>query len=96
MDDITHQERLQRNPPTSGLSGILQGKEPEADRGVASCKAFGYHLGPEHLSAVELRFLSGDGMWFPYQRNGRLPAYSFRGAVAQVQRGPGLPRADSR
>jgi hypothetical protein len=65
LDDTTHQERLQRNPPT-GLSGILQGKEPVADRGVASCKAFGYHLQPEHLTGVELRFLTGDSMWFPY------------------------------
>jgi hypothetical protein len=70
LDDITHQERLQRNPPTTGLSGILQGKEPAADRGVASCKAFGYHLGPEHLSAVEFRFLNGDSMWFPYSSMG--------------------------
>jgi hypothetical protein len=68
-DEITHQERLDRNPP-SGLRGILQGKEPEADRGVTSCKAFGYHLGPEHLSAVEFRFLSGDSVWFPYSSMG--------------------------
>jgi hypothetical protein len=68
-DDITHQDRLERNPP-SGLRGILQSKEPEAERGMASCKAFGYHLGPEHLSAVEFRFLNGDSMWFPYSSMG--------------------------
>jgi hypothetical protein len=69
LDDLTHQERLDRNPP-SGLRGILQGKEPESDRGIASCKAFGYHLGPEHLSTVEFRFLSGDSTWFPYSAMG--------------------------
>jgi hypothetical protein len=65
LDDITHQERLERNG-SSGLRGILQGKESEADRGVASCKAFGYHLGPEDLTGVDLRFLNGDSLWFPY------------------------------
>jgi hypothetical protein len=84
LDDLTHQERLERNP-SSGLRGILHGKEPECDRGVATCKAFGYHLGPEHLSTVEFRFLSGDSMWFPYS-DGRLPPYSLRGFVAQIQR----------
>jgi hypothetical protein len=69
LDDITHQERLERNP-SSGLRGILQSKDAEAERGVASCKAFGYHLGPEHLTAIEFRFLSGDGMWFPYSSMG--------------------------
>jgi hypothetical protein len=65
LDDVTHQERLERNPST-GLRGILQGKEQEADRGMACCKAFGYHLGPENLTGVDLRFLNGDSLWFPY------------------------------
>jgi len=68
-DEITYQDRLERNPP-SGLRGILQSKDPDAERGVASCKAFGYHLGPEHLTAIEFRFLTGDGMWFPYSSMG--------------------------
>jgi hypothetical protein len=68
-DDVTHQERLDR-PASSGLRGILQSKEPEADRGVSSCKAFGYHLGPEHLSVLEFRFRNGDSMWFPYSAMG--------------------------
>ena len=37
---------------------------------MASCKAFGYHLGPEHLSAMEFRFRNGDSMWFPYSSMG--------------------------
>jgi hypothetical protein len=69
LDETTHQERLDR-PASSGLRGILQGKEPEADRGVSSCKAFGYHLGPEHLSVLEFRFRNGDSMWFPYSSMG--------------------------
>ena len=68
-DDVTHQERAGR-PATSGLRGILQGKEPAADHGVASCKAFGYHLGPEHLSVIEFRFRNGDSIWFPYSAMG--------------------------
>jgi hypothetical protein len=67
LDDTTHQERLQRNPPSAGLSGILQGKEPEADRGEASCKAFGYLRGiRDQAAAVEFRFRDGESMWFPY------------------------------
>ncbi len=42
-DDITHQERLERNA-SSGLRGILQTKEREAERGEISCNAFGYQL----------------------------------------------------
>jgi hypothetical protein len=68
-DDTTHQDRLGR-PGSSGLRGILQSDEAEADRGVSSCKAFGYHLGPEHLSVVEFRFRNGDSMWFPYSAMG--------------------------
>jgi hypothetical protein len=69
LDDITHQERLERNP-SSGLRGILQSKDPEAERGVTSCKAFEYQRQPEHLAAIEFRFLSGDSMWFPYSSMG--------------------------
>jgi hypothetical protein len=65
LDDFTHQDRLQRNPP-SGLRGILESKEAAPERGEGSCKAFGYHLAPEHLAGVELRFLNGDSLWFPY------------------------------
>jgi hypothetical protein len=59
LDDITHQERSQRNPAT-GLSGILQGKDAEAERGEISCQAFGYQLQPEDLAGIELRFLNSD------------------------------------
>lgn len=69
LDDTTHQERLDR-PGSSGFRGILKDKEPEADRGVYACKAFGYHLGPEHLSVLEFRFRNGDSIWFPYSAMG--------------------------
>jgi hypothetical protein len=68
-DDITHQERLERNA-SSGLRGILQSKERETERGEISCNAFGYQRQPEHLSAIEFRFLTGDSMWFPYNSMG--------------------------
>jgi hypothetical protein len=63
-----HQERLKRGgPPSSGLAGILQAKEAEGDGKEASCKAFGYLRGIEDKAeALELRFLAGDSMWFPY------------------------------
>ena len=62
-----HQERLKRNGPPSGLAGILQAKEAEGDGKEASCKAFGYLRGIEDKAdALELRFLDGDSMWFPY------------------------------
>jgi hypothetical protein len=62
-----HQERLKRGGPLSGLAGILQAKEAEGDAKEASCKAFGYLRGIEDKAeALELRFLAGDSMWFPY------------------------------
>src|SRR6516225_2253744 len=66
-DTPTHQDRLKRNGPSAGLSGILQLKEAEGEREEASCKAFGYLRGIEDKAqALELRFQSGDSMWFPY------------------------------
>jgi hypothetical protein len=65
LDDITHQDRLQRNPP-SGLRGILESKEREVERQEISCRAFGLQLMPEGLKAVELRFLNGNSKWLPY------------------------------
>jgi hypothetical protein len=66
-DTPTHQDRLKRNGPPAGLSGIFQLKEAEGDGKEASCKAFGYLRGIEDKAqALELRFQSGDSMWFPY------------------------------
>ncbi len=65
-DKPTHQERL-RNQQGTGLSGILHGKEAEADAAEASCSAFGYLRGiRERADAIELRFRDGNSMWFPY------------------------------
>jgi hypothetical protein len=62
-----YQERLKRGGPPSGLAGILQAKEAEGDTKEASCKSFGYLRGIEDKAeALELRFLAGDSMWFPY------------------------------
>src|SRR5437870_278270 len=67
LDDKRHQDRLQRNPPPAGLSGILQSKEAEADGGEASCGAFGYLRGiRDQAAAVEFRFRDGNSFWFPY------------------------------
>ena len=66
-DTPTHQDRLKRNGPPAGLSGILQLKEAEGEGKEASCKAFGYLRGIEDKAqALELRFQGGDSMWFPY------------------------------
>ncbi len=66
LDDTTHQERLERNP-SSGLRGILQGKEREPEQGEISCGAFGFLRGlKEQPASVEFRFRDGTSMWFPY------------------------------
>lgn len=71
MDETTHQDRLTRATPSSGLNAILREKgkekETETDAGEASCGAFGYLRGIRDQSAsVELRFRNGNSMWFPY------------------------------
>lgn len=64
-DKPTHQERL-RNQQGTGLSGILHGKEAEADAAEASCAAFGYLRGiRERADAIEFR-LRAASIWFPY------------------------------
>jgi hypothetical protein len=66
-DKPTHQERLKRGSQPTGLTGILQLKEAEGDGQEASCHSFGYLRGVEDKAeSLELRFLSGDSMWFPY------------------------------
>jgi hypothetical protein len=63
----THQERLKRNGPPAGLSGLLQMKAAEGDAEEASCNAFGYLRGiKDKAASLELRFRGGDSMWFPY------------------------------
>jgi hypothetical protein len=66
-DELTHQERLKRNGPPPGLTGILQSKEGENEAEEASCAAFGYLRGiRDQAAAVEFRFRDGHSMWFPY------------------------------
>src|SRR6516225_8872751 len=72
-DDLTHQDRLQRNPPSQGLKGILESreqpreKEKDAEGTEAECGAFGYLRGiRDQSAAVEFRFRDGNSMWFPY------------------------------
>ena len=66
-DTPTQQERLKRNSPPTGLTGILQLKEGDDDGEEASCNAFGYLRGiKERAAALELRFKGGDSLWFPY------------------------------
>jgi hypothetical protein len=67
LDDLTHQERIRRNPPLSGLNAILQSKEIEPEPGEASCAAFGYLRGiRDQSAAVEFRFRDGNSIWLPY------------------------------
>jgi hypothetical protein len=66
-DDVTHQDRLQQNPPPAGIAAYLKSKEPEADGTEASCKAFGYLRGiRDSATSVEFRFLDRNSTWFPY------------------------------
>jgi hypothetical protein len=67
LDDTTHKDRLQRNPPPKGLSGILQSKEPDTEGVEASCGAFGYLRGiRDQAASVEFRLRDGNSVWFPY------------------------------
>src|SRR5271170_7676359 len=66
LDETTHKDRLQRDPP-KGLNGILQSKDEDTEESEAACRAFGYLRGiRDHSAAVEFRFRDGNSMWFPY------------------------------
>jgi hypothetical protein len=66
-DDTKHQERLQRKTRSAGPATPSSNKQVESEEPEASCKAFGYLRGlRDQSSAVELRFRSGNSMWFPY------------------------------
>ena len=61
LDETTHKDRLQRNPPPKGLSGILQSKEADTEVAESSCRAFGYLRGiRDQSAAVEFRFRNGN------------------------------------
>ncbi len=67
QDETTHKDRLQRNPPPKGLSGILQSKEADIEGVEASCGAFGYLRGiRDQAASVEFRLRDGNSVWFPY------------------------------
>ena len=72
-DDLTHQDRLQRDSSPQGLKAILESrdlpreKEKDGDAGEAACRAFGYLRGiRDQSAAVEFRFRDGNSTWFPY------------------------------
>jgi hypothetical protein len=66
-DDITRQDRSQKNPPQQGVNAYLKSKEPEAEGTEASCRAFGYLRGiKDRATSVEFRFRNGNSTWFPY------------------------------
>ncbi len=65
-DDTKHQERLRKTQP-AGCASASPSKEAEAEAAEASCGAFGYLRGlRDQAAAIELRFKSGNSMWFPY------------------------------
>ncbi len=67
LDETTHKDRLQRNPPPKGLSGILQSKDTDTEGVEASCGAFGYLRGiRDQAASVEFRLRDGNSVWFPY------------------------------
>lgn len=72
-DDLTHQDRLQRDAAPQGLKAILESreqpreKEKEGEPIEAACQAFGYLRGiRDQSAAVEFRFRDGNSVWFPY------------------------------
>src|SRR6516162_7610438 len=72
-DDLTHQDRLQRDTSAQGLKAILESreqpreKEKDAEGTEASCRAFGYLRGiRDQSAAVEFPFRDGNSMWSPY------------------------------
>jgi hypothetical protein len=61
---------LKRGGVPAGLTGVFQ-KDGDGDGEEASCQAFGYLRGiREKATSLELRFRSGDSMWFPYNALG--------------------------
>ncbi len=95
-DKPTHQDRLQRNPPSGRAQPrYSQAKEPEAEGAEASCGAFGYLRGiRDSATSVEFRFRDGNSIVVPLRLAGNLAVQPFRGAAAEILRGPRLPRAD--
>ncbi len=66
-DDLTHQDRLQRNPHLSGFASRTPAKEADGETAEVSCGAFGYLRGIKDASAaLEFRFKNGNSVWFPY------------------------------
>jgi hypothetical protein len=64
----SHQDRIQRNVPQSGLSAYLQTKDGEGDGAEASCEAFGYLRGiRDQATSVEFRLRDGNSIFFPYK-----------------------------
>jgi len=66
-DENKLEDRLHGKPVQRGLNSYLTRKEPEADTGVASCKAFGYLRGiRDTATSCEFRFRDANSMFFPY------------------------------
>ncbi len=71
-DDLTHQERLQRNSHPAGSKGRAPAKEADAEAAEVSCGAFGYLRGIKDSSAaLEFRLRDGNSVWFPYSWLGK-------------------------
>ena len=66
-DKLTHQDRLQKNPPPRGSAGFCSQKRRRPTAGKSSCGAFGYLRGiRDQATSVEFRFRNGNSTWFPY------------------------------
>ena len=64
QDERTHQERLKRHSTPSGLSEILQTKEPDSEGNEVASPAFGYLRGiRERGASVEFRLRNGTSIW---------------------------------
>ena len=66
-EETTHQDRLRSKMQSEVHAPLLPKKEAGSEGVEASCGAFGYLRGiREQSAAVELRFRSGNSIWFPY------------------------------
>jgi hypothetical protein len=67
QDDTKHQDRVQRQAQAGGPVAHARNNDDSPEEAEASCRAFGYLRGiRDQSAAVELRFRSGNSIWFPY------------------------------
>ncbi|MDB5346016.1 MAG: hypothetical protein JWP89_4393 [Schlesneria sp.] len=62
-----HQDGARNNGHLAGHLPRVRAKESDDEAGEGSCAAFGYLRGiRDRAEAIEVRFQSGNSIWFPY------------------------------